>query len=52
MNLASQLQDYKHRPRCQANFLALLLLHNDAAVPTEPEIPCRVSYQLFSYLVA
>ncbi len=40
---ASQLQDYKHRPRCQANFLALWLRHNDVTVPAAPEILWRKS---------
>ncbi len=38
MNFASQSQDFKHRPRCPANSLALPLHHNDAAVPAEPPI--------------
>jgi hypothetical protein len=43
MNFASQLQDYRHQPRCPAYSPALLLSHNDAEVPVKPEIPWRVS---------
>ena len=37
--LCFQSQGYKHRTKCPANFPALVLHHNDAAVPSEPEIP-------------
>jgi hypothetical protein len=44
MKFASQLQDYKHRPRCPANFPAIRLHHKDAAEPADPEISWRVSH--------